>query len=232
MSKLEFSNKNEIKINFYKKFNVKNLTKKEKSFLDYPELFYKIIKNTLSDDDFLSKCNNRLGERKFNIYKRTYPKFLQDGSQFKTVNAELNLLNYEKIKRLIDNDTIENLKDEFYRPIFKILKEVNNKIIEYTTLQLLLYEESQAQKGYLNIKDLNLKEQLDKKTNDLNEVLKEIAILKNEKEKSKKIINKLNSDKTELLEENREISKKHRKLIKENSSLKTKLKNNDLFGYN
>ena len=230
MSKLEFSNKNEIKINFYKKFNVKHLTKKERNLLNYHELFYKIIKNTLNDDDFLSKCNNKLGEKKFNIYKRSYPKFLQDGSQFKTVNAELNLLNYEKIKRLIENDTIENLKDEFYRPIFKILKEVNNKIIEYTILQLLLYEESQAQKGHLNVKDLNLKEQIDKKTNDLNEALKEIAILKNEKEKSIKIINKLNSEKIELLEENRYNNKQNRKLIKEISSLKTKLKNNDLFG--
>ena len=230
MSKLEFCNKNEIKINFYKKFNVKHLTKKERNLLNYHELFYKIIKNTLNDDDFLSKCNNKLGEKKFNIYKRSYPKFLQDGSQFKTVNAELNLLNYEKIKRLIENDTIENLKDEFYRPIFKILKEVNNKIIEYTILQLLLYEESQAQKGHLNVKDLNLKEQIDKKTNDLNEALKEIAILKNEKEKSIKIINKLNSEKIELLEENRYNNKQNRKLIKEISSLKTKLKNNDLFG--
>ena len=230
MSKLEFSNKNEIKINFYKKFNVKNLIKKERNLLNYHELFYKIIKNTLNDDDFLSKCNNKLGEKKFNIYKRSYPKFLQDGSQFKTVNAELNLLNYEKIKRLIENDTIENLKDEFYRPIFKILKEVNNKIIEYTILQLLLYEESQAQKGHLNVKDLNLKEQIDKKTNDLNEALKEIAILKNEKEKSIKIINKLNNEKIELLEENRYNNKQNIKLIKEISSLKTKLKNNDLFG--
>ena len=47
MSKLEFSNKNEIKINFYKKFNVKHLTKKERNLLNYYELFYKIIKNTL-----------------------------------------------------------------------------------------------------------------------------------------------------------------------------------------
>ena len=230
MSELEFSSKKEIKKDFYKKFNVKNLTKEERKILNFHELFYNIIKNTLSDDDFLSKCNNKLGQKKFNIYKKTYPKFLQDGSQFKTVNAELNLLSYKKIAILINNDTIENLKDEFYRPIFKILKEVNNKIIEYTTLQLLLYEESKAQKGYLNIKDLNLKEQLDKKTNDLNEALKEIAILKNEKEKSTKIIDKLNSEQTELLQEIRENNKQNRNLSKENSSLKTKLKNNHLFG--
>ena len=51
-----------------------------------------------------------------------------------------------------------------------------------------------------------------------------------EKKKSKKIINKLNSEKTELLQENRDISKDNRKLNKENSILKTKLKNNDIFG--
>ena len=67
MSKLEFSSKKEIRKNFYKKFNVKNLTKEERKILDFHELFYNIIKNTLRNDDFLSKCNNKLGQKKFNI---------------------------------------------------------------------------------------------------------------------------------------------------------------------
>ena len=97
MSKLEFSNKNEIKINFYKKFNVKNLTKKERNFLNYHELFYKIIKNTLSDDDFLSKCNNKLGQKKFNVYKRTYPKFLQKTSERRKEYNSISDLNFDEL---------------------------------------------------------------------------------------------------------------------------------------
>lgn len=237
MSKLDFNSRNDIKINFLKKFNTSNLTNREKSFINsYPTLFYKIIKNTLSDEKFLNRCGNKLGKKKFQIYIRTYPKFLQEGAQFKTVNTELNLLNYEKIKNLIDNDIIENLKDEFYRPIFKILKEVNNELIEYTIEQLLLYEESQAEKGTINIKDLNIKEKLDEKIKEINDLTKELAIFKNEKEKSIIIIKKLNKEKTELLEgktelleENREINRENRKLTKENKELKKKIDNNNLF---